>query len=40
MDYERGGRQKDIYSIDEVVERICPLCNSSNYSKDYLNPPA
>ncbi|MFC1667538.1 class I SAM-dependent methyltransferase [Candidatus Omnitrophota bacterium] len=35
MDYEKGGRQKDIYKIDEVVERICPLCNSSSCSKIY-----
>jgi len=33
MDYERGGKQKEIYSVDEVIERKCPLCGSANHSK-------
>ena len=33
IDYERGGRQKESYSRDEVIERDCPLCNSRDYSK-------
>lgn len=35
MDYEKGGRQKDFYSLEEVIERKCSLCNSTNYSKIY-----
>jgi 2-polyprenyl-3-methyl-5-hydroxy-6-metoxy-1,4-benzoquinol methylase len=35
VDYERGGKQKERYSADEVIERKCPMCGSSNYSKVY-----
>jgi len=33
MDYERGGTQKEYYAEDEVIERDCPVCKSSNYLK-------
>jgi len=35
IDYERGGRQKERYGKEDVIERNCPLCNSGNYSKIY-----
>ena len=35
MDYERGGKQKERYSQDEVKERACPLCGSVSYSGVY-----
>lgn len=35
MDYERGGRQKELYGPDEVVERVCPLCGGTSYSGLY-----
>src|SRR5947209_484659 len=28
QDYERGGKQKDFYAADEVVDVACPLCGS------------
>ena len=31
MDYERGGKQKEHYSQDEVKERTCPLCDGKSY---------
>ena len=35
MDYERGGKQKERYSHDEVRERACPLCGSVSYNGVY-----
>lgn len=35
IDYERGGRQKDIYGGSEVVNVVCPLCGSDKYKKIY-----
>ena len=35
IDYERGGRQKDIYGESEVVNVVCPLCDSDTYKKIY-----
>ena len=35
MDYERGGRQKEFYGVDEVVKRVCPLCGSSSCAEIY-----
>jgi len=35
MDYERGGRQKEYYEREEVIERPCPLCCSDNNSAIY-----
>ena len=35
MDYERGGRQKGIYTESEVEYVSCPLCNSSQYKGIY-----
>ncbi len=34
-EYERGGRQKDIYSESEVVAASCPLCQESGHKKLY-----
>jgi len=35
MDYERGGKQKDCYSQDEVIARNCPLCGTASYVEIY-----
>jgi len=34
-EYERGGRQKDIYSESEVMDVLCPLCQKSQHKKLY-----
>ena len=31
MDYERGGRQKELYGQGEVMERVCPLCGGASH---------
>jgi len=33
MEYEKGGTQKEFYSMEDVIERNCPLCNSNDYMK-------
>ena len=35
MDYERGGKQKECYTKDEVIGRNCPLCNGNSYLEIY-----
>ena len=35
IDYERGGRQKDIYDESEVVSVPCPFCYSNKYKEIY-----
>ncbi len=35
MDYERGGREKDAYTLAEVESIACPLCKSSQYKEFY-----
>jgi len=35
IDYERGGRQKDIYEKSEVMDVSCPLCNKNEYLDIY-----
>ena len=35
MDYERGGKQKEHYSQDEVIARNCPLCGTASYLEIY-----
>ena len=35
MDYERGGRQRDIYNESEVVKVLCPLCSNDEYKEIY-----
>jgi len=35
MNYERGGRQKNYYNIEEVIGRGCPSCNSEKFSEIY-----
>ncbi len=32
LDYQRGGKQKDYYSKEDVVKRACPICASEDYS--------
>jgi 2-polyprenyl-3-methyl-5-hydroxy-6-metoxy-1,4-benzoquinol methylase len=34
-DYERGGTQKEIYTETEVINVLCPLCSSNQYTKIY-----
>ena len=33
--YEKGGKQKDFYRADEVMERVCPLCETASYVEIY-----
>jgi SAM-dependent methyltransferase len=35
VDYEKGGKQKDSYSPEEVIGRNCPLCKSASYIEIY-----
>jgi len=35
IDYERGGKQKECYGVDDVIERKCPSCDSGSYLKVY-----
>lgn len=35
MDYEKGGRQKDIYADAEVEYVLCPLCGANKYKEIY-----
>ena len=35
IDYERGGRQKDIYDKTEVVHVPCPFCGKNDYKEIY-----
>lgn len=35
QDYQRGGKQKDIYTADEVVVVSCPLCGSDGRVEVY-----
>lgn len=34
-DYERGGRQKDVYDESEVISVLCHLCGKDEYKKIY-----
>ncbi|MFH1479379.1 MAG: class I SAM-dependent methyltransferase [Candidatus Omnitrophota bacterium] len=35
MEYERGGSQKEHYSVEETTIRNCPLCDSNDYLEIY-----
>ncbi|MBU2541435.1 MAG: class I SAM-dependent methyltransferase [Candidatus Omnitrophica bacterium] len=35
MDYDRGGRQKEIYSESDVISVCCPFCNINKYRQIY-----
>jgi len=35
MDYERGGKQKDIYNESEVMHVVCSLCGKDDYKEIY-----
>ena len=35
IDYERGGRQKDIYDKSEVINVSCPFCGKDKYKEIY-----
>lgn len=35
MNYERGGTQKDLYSVSDVENTSCPLCDGREYKKIY-----
>lgn len=35
LDYERGGRQKDVYDESEVINVLCPLCGKDEYKGIY-----
>lgn len=34
-DYEKGGRQKDVYEESDVINVVCPLCGNNEYKKIY-----
>lgn len=35
IDYERGGREKDVYGDAEVINVFCPLCGKDEYRSIY-----
>ena len=35
MNYKKGGKQKEYYGHEKVIERFCPLCSCNNYSAIY-----
>lgn len=36
VNYEKGGKQKDIYTASDVIQVSCPFCGSNEYKQIYI----